>query len=408
MRAFAQDVLYSLRSLRQARTFTVTAIVTLALGMGASSAIFSVVNAVLLRPVPFPDPGQIVHLAWDAGDHLQWLSALKFQYWHDHARSFAAVATWRSTVAVADAEGGPTTTSVLAVSPDFFDVVGKALTRGRGFTPAEFAPDGANVTIISHAMWDARFARAADLTGRIVRLEGQPVAIVGVLPESFDFPYNRDPIDLIVPLHIAVDPTDAAENWPTVARFRDGVTHEQALAETSALMAGFRTAFPNQVSGGDRGMRLVTFNELYVDRAVQTALWTLMSAVVLVLFIACANVANLFLSRLTERSREIVVRAALGASQARIVRLVFTESVVIAVGAAILGFGLGKWISGILTALSPAEVPRLTSAYVDWRLLLFTAGLSVAVSLLFGTVAAWLAVRLPTSTRAIAQRSLSW
>ena len=394
MRTLGQDLLYSLRSLRKARAFTVVAIVTLALGMGATSAIFSVVNAVLLRPVPFPDPDRIVHLAWDGGGYLQSLSAMKFQYWRDHARSFGAVATWRSTLTRADVADEPSTMNELAVSPDFFAVVGEAPARGRGFTPAELAPGNAKVAIIAHAMWEARFGRAADLAGRTIRLDGEPVAIVGVLQDSFAFPYEGQPIDVIVPLHIAVDPTSVSEDWPAIARLRDGVTHEQARAETSALMAAFRAAYPGQVSAEDRGMTLATFNELNVDRGVQRALWILMSAVLFVLLIACANVANLSLARAIERRREIAVRTALGASQARIARLVLSESVVIALAAAVLGVALGNWISGVLIALTPAEIPRLTSAGVDGRVLVFTVGVSLATSLLFGGAAAWPAMRL--------------
>lgn len=398
MATLVHDLLYSLRSLRKAPTFTAVAIVTLAFGIGANSALFSVVNAVLLRPVPFADPERIVHLAWDGGGHLQSLSGMKFQYWRDHAQSFGAVATWQSKVVPANIAAAPATAHALAVSGDFFEVVGHAPTRGPGFTRPDFVPGGAGVAIISHAIWEARFARAPDLAGRTMLLDDELVSIVGVLPESFAFPYQDEPIDIVIPLHMAVDPSDIAEDWPAIARLRDGVTREQAQAETAALFGPFRVAYPNQVSDQHRGMRLATFNELYVHRGVQRAIWILMSAVACVLLIACANVASLFLSRASERRQEIVVRSALGASQARIVRLMLTESAVIASAAAVLGLALGHWMSRVLIAVTPAEIPRLTSAGIDWRVLAFTASIAFATSLVFGSAAAWpaLSPRLTT------------
>jgi hypothetical protein len=211
MGTLGQDLSYSLRSLRKAPAFTAVAIVTLTLGIGANSAIFSVVNAVLLRPLPFADAERVVHLAWDGSGYLQSLSATKFQYWHDHARSFDAMATWRSSVARAAVDAEPPTIRVLAVSPDFFAVVGNGQARGHGFTP-DLVPDGPSVAIIADAMWQTRFARAADVTGRTIRLDGEPVTITGVLSESFAFPYEDEPIDVIVPLRMTVDPNDIAED----------------------------------------------------------------------------------------------------------------------------------------------------------------------------------------------------
>ena len=157
--------------------------------------------------------------------------------------------------------------------PGFFAVVGNGPARGPGFTAADFVPGAPSVAIISHAMWETRFARSADVAGRAIRLDDQLVMVAGVLSESFAFPHEDEPIDVIVPLRMTVDPNNVADDWPAIARLRDGVTHEQARAETSALMAGFRPAYPGQVSDQDRGMTPATFNELYVDRGVERALW---------------------------------------------------------------------------------------------------------------------------------------
>jgi predicted permease len=385
MGMLGQDLSYSLRSLLKTPAFTVVAVITLALGVGANSAIFSVLNAVLLRPLPLSEAERIVNVAWSGSGYLQPLSAAKFQYWRDHARAFDAMATWRSARQQADIAGETSTVRSLAVSRGFFEIV--------GYAPAEVASRGPSVAIISRAVWQTRFAGAADAVGRMIRLDGEPFTIAGVLPESFTFPYEDEPVAVIVPLRMTVDANDVAENWPTIARLRDGVTREQAQADVTALMAPFRAAYPNQVSDQDRGMTLATFSELYVDRGVRRALWILMSAGTFVLLIACANVANLFLARATGRRREIAVRVALGATQARIARLVLTESVLVAAAAGALGLVLGQWIASVLVALTPAEIPRLPSVGVDWRVMLFTFVVSLGTTLLFGGTAAWPSAR---------------
>ncbi len=253
MGTFGQDWSYSLRSLLKAPAFTAVAVVTLALGVGANSAIFSVLNAVLLRPLPFSAAERVVNLAWEGGGYLQSLSSAKFQYWHDHARSFEAMATWQSTREQADIADERSTLRALAVSPGFFEVVGNTPAHGRGFASGDFAPGAPSVAIISQAMWQTRFAGAADVVGRTIRLNGELFTIAGVLRETFAFPYEDEPADVLVPLRMTVDPNDVAEDWPTIARLREGVAREQAQAEVAALMAPFRAAYPNQVS--DAGSR---------------------------------------------------------------------------------------------------------------------------------------------------------
>jgi putative ABC transport system permease protein len=393
MGTFGQDWSYSLRSLLKAPAFTAVAVVTLALGVGANSAIFSVLNAVLLRPLPFSDAERVVNLAWEGGGYLQSLSSAKFQYWHDHARSFEAMATWQSTREQADIADERSTLRALAVSGGFFEVVGYTPAHGRGFGSGDFAPGAPGVAIISQAMWQTRFAGAADVVGRTIRLNGELFTIAGMLPETFAFPYEDEPADVLVPLRMTVDPNDVAEDWPTIARLREGVAREQAQAEVAALMAPFRAAYSNQVSDPDRGMTLATFSELYVDGGVRRALWILMSAVTFVLLIACANVANLCLARATGRRREIAVRAALGATRARIARLVLTESALVAAAAGTLGLLLGRWMASTLVALTPAEIPRMASVGIDWRVMLFTFVVSLGTSLVFGGAAAWPSAR---------------
>ena len=393
MNALGQDLVYALRSLIRARWFTAMVVLTLALGIGANSAIFSVVDAVLLRPLPFPDAGRVVNVAWEGSGYLQALSAVKFQYWRDHARAFDAMATWQSQAGRVDTGREVSAVRTLGVSRDFLQVVGYPPALGRGFAAAEHVPGDPAVAIISQRMWRTHFGGARDVVGLSIRLNGAPITIVGVLPESFAFPYEDEPVDVIFPIGLTVDPNNVAEDWPTIARLRAGLAPEQARADVASLIVSFRAAYPKQVSEQDRGMTLATFSELYVRDAVRRALWILMGAVTLVLLIACANVANLFLARAMRRRSEIALRAALGATPGRIVRLILTESVLVAVAAGALGLLVGTWMAGALVALTPTEVPRMAAAGIDWRVTVFTSVVSLATSLLFGGVSAWPAAR---------------
>jgi predicted permease len=397
MDTLRQDLIYSSRSLARVPAFSAIVVLTLALGVGANSAVFSVLNAVLFRPLPFPGAGRVVNLAWDGGGHLQELSSGKFRYWHDHARSFDAVTTWRASRQQVDIGGEITSARTLRVTHEFLQALGYTPALGRTFVAAEDVPGGPDVAIVSHAIWQARLAGAADAAGRTIAVNGAPVAVVGVLPESFAFPYEDEPIDLIVPLRLTTDPKDIAEDWPTIARLREGVSREQAHADVVSLNAVFRSEYPHQVSENDRGMRVATFSELHVDGGVQRALWILLGAVAIVLLIACANVANLFLARASERRREIAVRAALGATNSRITRLLLTECALVAVGAGALGLVFGAWVAGVLVALTPVQVPRMTAVVIDWRVMVFTSLASLVTLLMFGTAAAWPAARAQLS-----------
>lgn len=393
METLGQDLVYALRSLLRARRFTAMVVLTLALGIGANSAVFSVLDAVLLRPLPFTDAERVVNVSWDGNGYLQSLSAVKFQYWHDHARSFDAMATWRSWLGQLDTGGNVSAVQTLSVSRDFLQVLGYTPALGRGFAADEHMPAGQRVAVISQAMWQTRFESAADVLGRTIRLNDEAFTIVGVLPASFAFPYEDGSVEVIVPLGLTVDPNDIAEDWPTIARLRQGVTREQAQADVVSLKEPFRAVYPNQVSQQDRGMTLAGFSELYVAEGVRRVLWILMGAVTLVLLIACANVANLFLARAAQRRGEIALRTALGATPGRITRLLLTESTLVALAAGALGLLLGRWIAGVLVALTPTEVPRMTTVGIDWRVVLFTSLVSLATSLVFGSAAAWPAVR---------------
>jgi predicted permease len=383
--------------LRRAPGFTTVVLLTLALGVGANAAIFSVLDAVLYRPLPVPEARRVVNLAWDDPPYLQsGLSPVQFQYWHEHARTLDAMATWQPFLARVDDGGEVSSVRALRVSREFLHVLGWTPALGRDFAAAEYVPDDPSVALVSGAMWQARFGGTVDAVGRTLVLDEEPLSVVGVLPASFAFPYVPEPVDVIVPFALSVDPSDQRRNWHAIARLRDGSTHEEAQAEVASLTGPFRAAYPNHVYEGERGMRLATFGELYAGDAARP-LWILMGAVGVVLLIACANVANLFLARAARRRGEVALRAALGATRGRIARLVLTESVLVALAAGALALPLARWGAAVLVSLTPSEVPRLAAAGIDGRVMLFTFAASLVTGLAFGSAAAWPAARTPLS-----------
>lgn len=388
-----QDLAQVMKSLWRAPRFAVVAVATLALGIGANSAIFSVVDAVVLRPLPFPAAERFVHLAWRYG-HGPWpyMSPIKFEYWRDNTQSFEAMATFRGFLARIGSDEGVAGVPGLRVSSDFLRALGFTPQLGRDLEPEEDVPDGPRVALIGDALWKTRYGADRDIVGRTIRLSGDAYTVVGVLPEAFAFPEAEEGVQVIVPLGLRADPKDEGQNYTIVARMKDGVSREEAEADVARLSAPFAEEYPHQVYEGDRGMTLSTFAELYVGDLAKP-LWIAMGAVGLVLLIACANVANLFLARAAMRRREVALRAALGASRGRVARYVLTESVVLALLAGGVGLLLAAWSVQALVALAPVELPRMGTIGVDWRVLAFTFGAALLTGLVFGGTAAFPAAR---------------
>ncbi len=395
MDTLKQDVAQVAKSLWRAPRFAALVVLTLALGIGANSAIFSVVSAVVLRPLPFPDAARFVHLAWRFSyASSSTMQPIKYEYWRDNTRSFAAMATWRGFLAQVDADGTVAGVPGLRVSHGFLSVLGYTPRLGRDFEADEDVPDGPRVALLGDGLWRARFGGAPDVVGKTLQLDGEPYTIVGVLPETFAFPESQEGAEVIVPMGLRADPKDEGENYTIIARLKDGVDQAQAQADVERLFAPFAAQYPNQVYEGDRGMTLATFQELYVGDLARP-LWIAMGAVGLVLLIACANVANLLLARAARRRREVALRAALGASRGRVARFVLVESVLLALLAGVVGLVLARWGVRALVGLTPVELPRMATIGVDWRVMAFTFGAALLTGLVFGAAAALPAARTP-------------
>ncbi|MDE2881956.1 MAG: ABC transporter permease [Acidobacteriota bacterium] len=387
---FLDDVGHALRALRRTPAFATVAVSVLALGIGATIAIFSVLSASLLRPVPFPDGHRVVSLAWNYGDHVfPSLTSAKFSYWREHTRSFAAIASWQAFFGRVGEVGEITGAQGLRVTDGFFRVVGMPPAVGRAFTEDEYQPGGRRVALVSPGFWRRHFGEPVDVSGRAsIKLEEEPYAIVGLLPEDFAFPYVPRPVEMVIPTAVEVDPDDQGANWPAIARVRDDATMSDARTEVTWLNAGFRAAYPQQAGEEEPGMAVGSFAELYAGQT-SSAIWILMGAVAAVLLIACANVGSLFLVRALRRRGEMAIRGALGATESRILRLGVAEAVVVAFAAGAAGLLLAIWGAGVLVALAPVQLPLAGSIGIDWRVVAFAIGVSLMTSVVVSVVAAW-------------------
>jgi putative ABC transport system permease protein len=387
MDAVLQDLRYAWRSLRRQPAFALLAIGTLALGIGANAAIFSAVNAVLLRPLDYRQPDRIVALAnqWQKTGRRGTVSAPDFHDWHDSTTSFAAMAYYTYSLdfeTSVKVDGVADYGAVVLVTPEFFDVFGVDALAGR--TIARTAtPADAPAAVLSHEFWLRRFGGAPSAIGRTVSFGERAVTIIGVMPPGFGFPGHTD--IWYYPAGTPETSSRSAHNYRVVARLKDDVSVDQAQAELSSLAARLSAAYPATNEG--KGAAVVPLREQLVGDTRPT-LYLLFGAVALVLLIACANVANLLLARATGRTSELAVRAALGAGRGRIVSQLMIESLLLAAISAAAGLALARWGVSAFVALAPAGLPRAAEIGIDARVLGFTLVAAVAASLLFGVLPA--------------------
>jgi putative ABC transport system permease protein len=395
-----QDLKYAIRMLAKSPGFTAIVVLTLALGIGANTAIFSLVNTVLLRPLPYPEPQRVVTLGLDYGrggvsDDFE---SLQFVYWRDHARAFDSLAAVFGSMGGFNLVGdsGPVHVRGSKVSREFFRAAGIEPMLGREFLAEEDRPGGPHVVVLSYGLWRGTFGGDPKVTARSIVLNGVPYSIVGVLPPGFRFisgePTASNP-EVLIPLQLSDAPADRGTNYTILARLKAGTTIASAQTDADRIAAEFHRAYPNYYSdGGSFQVRVRPFQQAVLGD-VQPTLLVLFGAVGFVLLIACVNVANLFLSRATARQREIAIRSALGATRARLFRQLVCESLAFAILAGGAGLALAAWGVRALAAMSPVELPRVADLSFDWRVLAFTLAVSVIAAIVFGSVATVYALR---------------
>jgi putative ABC transport system permease protein len=393
---FFQDLRYGLRKLRRSPGYAAVVLITLALGIGANTSMFSVVNAILVQPLPFKDPGRLVEVWQTLPQKGQYEDPVCYRNvvdWIRDNHSFDGMAAYRAFDATLTGENNPAVVPGAAVSGGLFHVLGVRPMLGRPLLPADDEPGSTPVALLGEGIWRSRFGADLHILGRTLEVDQKPFTVVGVLPASFRFPYQGSPTELWLPI---IDDPEVGplvmrrgpEFWQGIGRLKRGETIKQAEEDLNLVARHLAAQFPQTNKGS--GVNVVPLQTQLVEN-VKPALEVLLGAVFLVLLIACVNVANLSLARSASRTREIAVRTALGASGHRIIRQLLSESVLLGVLGGTAGLLIAPWATMALVRLSPASLPQIHTIRLDGWVLAFTIALSLGAGVIVGLAPAFVA-----------------
>lgn len=395
MNNLIQDIRFGLRMLLKSPSISIVATIALALGIGANTAIFSVVNAVLLRPLPFPDPDSLVALFETDKTRGQSRGSHSYPNFFDlRAQNsvFERVSTYRSGDYIMTGRGEPARLQGSVVTADLFPLLGVQPIIGRAFLPDDDKPSDTRVVVLSHALFQQRFGGDPAILNQSITLDGRSFTVIGVMPPAFQFPIQNEPVELWTTIAgdaSGSEPVTAqrgAHFLQVIGRLKPGATLEQAQADISTIAVRLEQQYPD--TNTNKGFRVDSALSAIVGD-VRPALLVLLGAVACVLLIACVNVANLLLARATSRNKEMAIRAALGASRLRVIRQLLTESVILALLGGAVGLLLAVWWSDLLIAMGKDDIPRAVQVGLDWRVLAFTLGVSLLTGLIFGLAPAF-------------------